>query len=38
MTDYYIGLLIGAAIGYCLSLFTMICIWSLCVIAKRVDE
>lgn len=30
MTDYYIGLLIGAIIGYCGSLFTLIMWWALC--------
>ena len=33
MTDYYWGLLIGAIIGYCGALFTMIVMWSLCVAA-----
>ena len=33
MTDYYWGLLIGAVIGYCGALFTMIVMWSLCVAA-----
>lgn len=30
MTDYYWGLLIGAVIGYCGALFTMIMMWALC--------
>lgn len=38
MTDYYMGLLIGAGIGYCIALFTLIAMWALCVIAKREDE
>jgi hypothetical protein len=29
MTDYYWGLLIGAIIGYCGALFTMIMMWAL---------
>lgn len=37
MTDYYLGIAVGALGGYCLSLFTMIAIWSLCVIAKESD-
>lgn len=38
MTDYYIGLAVGALIGYGLSLVTMLMIWALCVIAKKEDE
>lgn len=38
MTDYYIGIAVGALAGYCLSLFTLIAIWALCVIAKREEE
>lgn len=38
MTDYYWGMLFGGLIGYCLSLFTMITIWALCVVAKQADE
>jgi hypothetical protein len=38
MSDYYLGLLIGFAGGYCLSLITLLGIWSLCIIAKREDE
>lgn len=38
MTDYYLGIVVGALVGYCLSLFTMIAIWSLCVVAKQADE
>ena len=30
---YYLGLLIGAIIGYCGALFTMIMMWALCVAA-----
>lgn len=33
MTDYYIGLLVGGAIGYLGALFTMIVMWALCVAA-----
>ena len=35
MTDYYWGLLIGAGIGYCLALITLVMMWALCVIAKN---
>ena len=38
MTDYYCGLAIGALIGYCLALLTLLVIWSLCVIAKQEEE
>jgi hypothetical protein len=38
MTEYYMGLLIGAGIGYCLALITLLVVWALCVIAKREDE
>ena len=38
MTDYYTGLLIGAAGGYCLSLITLLMMWALCVIAKENDN
>jgi hypothetical protein len=38
MTEYYWGMLFGGLIGYCLALFTMITIWSLCVVAKQSDE
>ena len=34
MTDYYWGLLIGAGIGYCVALITLVMMWALCVIAK----
>jgi hypothetical protein len=27
---YYLGLLIGAIIGYCGALFTMVMMWALC--------
>ena len=37
MTDYYTGLLIGAAIGYCGAMLTMLVIWSLCIVAKKAD-
>jgi hypothetical protein len=33
MTDYYMGLVVGCAIGYLGALFTMIVMWSLCVAA-----
>lgn len=35
MTEYYMGVLIGAGIGYFLALITLIMIWALCVIAKN---
>lgn len=35
MTDYYWGLLIGAGIGYCVALITLLMMWALCVIAKN---
>ena len=38
MGDYYWGLLIGAGIGYGLSIVTILVIWSLCVIAKQAEE
>lgn len=38
MTDYYTGLLIGAAGGYCLALITLLMVWALCVIAKEQDN
>jgi hypothetical protein len=38
VSEYYWGMLFGGLIGYCLSLFTMITIWSLCVVAKQADE
>ena len=34
MTDYYWGLLVGAGIGYCIALLTLVMMWALCVIAK----
>ena len=37
MSDYYMGLLIGAVIGYCGAMLTMLVIWSLCVVAKKAD-
>ena len=37
MTEYYMGVLIGAGIGYCLALITLVMMWALCVIAKRGD-
>ena len=33
MTDYQWGLLVGAVVGYVVSLFTMVLVWSLCVAA-----
>jgi hypothetical protein len=38
MTEYYMGLLIGAGIGYCFALITLVMIWALCVIAKNEGE
>ena len=38
MTEYYMGLLIGAGIGYCLALITLVMMWALCVIAKNEGE
>ena len=38
MTEYYMGLLIGAAGGYCLALITLLMVWALCVIAKEQDN
>lgn len=38
MSEYYMGLLVGAAIGYCLALITLVMIWSLCVVAKQEKE
>ena len=38
MTEYYMGVLIGALIGYCLAILTLLVIWSLCVIAKQQEE
>ena len=38
MTEYYMGLLIGAAGGYCLALITLVMMWALCVIAKEQDN
>lgn len=38
MTEYYMGLLIGAGIGYCLALITLLMVWALCVIAKENDD
>lgn len=38
MTEYYMGLLIGAGIGYCLALITLLMMWALCVIAKENDN
>ena len=34
MTEYYMGLLIGAVGGYCLALITLVMMWALCVVAK----
>jgi hypothetical protein len=38
MTDYFWGILVGIFAGYCLSLLTLVTIWSLCVVAKNSDE
>lgn len=38
MSEYYMGLLIGAAGGYCLALITLLMVWALCVIAKEQDN
>ena len=38
MTEYYMGVLIGALIGYCLAILTLLVIWSLCVITKQQEE
>lgn len=38
MTDYYMGIVVGGAIGYCLALITLVTIWGLCVVAKREEE
>lgn len=38
MTEYYMGVLIGAGIGYCFALITLVMIWSLCVIGKQERE
>lgn len=38
MTEYYMGLLIGAIGGYCLALITILGVWSLCFIAKQEEE
>lgn len=38
MSDYYMGLLIGAGIGYGLSIVTILSIWALCVIAKQEEK
>ncbi len=38
MTDYYWGIAIGVAAGYCLAICTMVTVWSLCVVAKKADE
>ena len=35
MTEYYMGLLIGAVGGYCLALITLVMMWTLCVVAKE---
>ena len=34
MTESYMGLLLGAAGGYCLALITLLMMWALCVVAK----
>jgi hypothetical protein len=38
MTDYYMGLLIGAGIGYCFALITLVMIWGLCAVAKTEEQ
>lgn len=38
MSEYYMGLFIGVGIGYCLALVTLLTVWTLCVIAKKVNE
>ena len=38
MTEYYMGALIGAGIGYCFALITLVMIWALCVIGKQERE
>lgn len=38
MTEYYMGLLVGAAGGYCLALITLLMVWALCVIAKEQEN
>ena len=38
MTEYYMGLLIGAGIGYCLALITLLMMWALCIVAKEQDD
>lgn len=38
MTEYYMGVLLGAAGGYCLALITLLMMWALCVVAKESDN
>lgn len=38
MSDYYMGLLIGAVIGYCLALITLVMMWALCIAAHEDDK
>lgn len=38
MTEYYMGMLIGAVGGYCLALITLVMMWTLCVVAKEQDD
>ena len=38
MTEYYMGLLVGAGIGYCLALITLLMVWALCIVAKENDN
>ena len=38
MTEYYMGVLLGAAGGYCLALITLLMMWALCVVAKEREE
>ena len=38
MTEYYMGVLLGAAGEYCLALITLLMMWALCVIGKQERE
>ena len=38
MTEYYMGVLLGAAGGYCLALIALLMMWALCVIGKQERE
>ena len=35
MTDYYMGILVGGAMGYCIALVSLVAVWSLCMIAGQ---